>query len=278
MGTRAGVATQPPLSGMENLTPTCQPTGSDVWPWARSSPTGIVRPGYDAPTDPIIFVRTSTVDYHEWLNHVKAAAACRHPIRLEGQIHVRDKAGNRIATFDTATMPDGVIYTPRGDRRAKVCPSCAEVYRRDTYQPACVTASSLRCAAATSTPAEVPSPSARPSSSARTAPSSSARPRPGQPADRHGPYRDPSRPARAPSGLHPRRPGRADLHRSQRRHAAPLQLPACQQLDLHRCVRWPTRLPLPRSPAHRKHSRVPNRRDPLRPHGPGWDTAPRGRR
>ena len=27
-----------------------------------------------------------------------------------------------------------MIYTPCGDRRASVCPSCAETYRADTYQ------------------------------------------------------------------------------------------------------------------------------------------------
>ena len=31
-------------------------------------------------------------------------------------------------------MPDGVIYKPCGNRRAAVCPACAEVYRADTYQ------------------------------------------------------------------------------------------------------------------------------------------------
>jgi hypothetical protein len=31
-------------------------------------------------------------------------------------------------------MPDGVIYKPCGNRRATVCPSCAETYRRDAYQ------------------------------------------------------------------------------------------------------------------------------------------------
>ena len=31
-------------------------------------------------------------------------------------------------------MPDGVIYKPCGNRRAAVCPSCAEVYQPDAYQ------------------------------------------------------------------------------------------------------------------------------------------------
>jgi hypothetical protein len=31
-------------------------------------------------------------------------------------------------------MPDGIIYKACGNRRAAVCPSCAETYRRDAYQ------------------------------------------------------------------------------------------------------------------------------------------------
>jgi hypothetical protein len=38
------------------------------------------------------------------------------------------------APLDTADLPDRVIYTPCGDRRASVCPPCAETYRADTYQ------------------------------------------------------------------------------------------------------------------------------------------------
>ncbi|WP_420865685.1 replication initiator [Actinopolymorpha cephalotaxi] len=34
----------------------------------------------------------------------------------------------------TEDMPDGVIYKACGNRRASVCPSCAEMYRADAYQ------------------------------------------------------------------------------------------------------------------------------------------------
>ena len=36
--------------------------------------------------------------------------------------------------LNTNNAPDGVIYLPCGDRRASVCPPCAETYRADTYQ------------------------------------------------------------------------------------------------------------------------------------------------
>jgi hypothetical protein len=50
-------------------------------------------------------------------------------------VHDVDTAtGEILATLDTGTLPDRVIYTACGDRRASVCPACAETYRRDTYQ------------------------------------------------------------------------------------------------------------------------------------------------
>ncbi|MFC7547167.1 replication initiator [Plantactinospora sp. GCM10030261] len=109
------------------------------WPWATPTPTtrtpaedGWVR-GHDPRTVQSGRARAQDPDYPEWLHHVRAAAACKHPIRLDGQIHVTDADGRRIATVDTDTMPDGAIYTPCGNRRANICPSCAETYRRDTY-------------------------------------------------------------------------------------------------------------------------------------------------
>ena len=38
------------------------------------------------------------------------------------------------ATWTPTTLPDKAIYVPCGDRRASVCPPCAETYRADTYQ------------------------------------------------------------------------------------------------------------------------------------------------
>src|SRR6266550_1684742 len=42
--------------------------------------------------------------------------------------------GQVLRTLDTDTLPDKVLYVPCGDRRASVCPACAETYRADTYQ------------------------------------------------------------------------------------------------------------------------------------------------
>jgi hypothetical protein len=79
--------------------------------------------------------RACTPDYDAWLRHVSAAAGCRHPVRVSGErLTVDTRTGELLSHMDTATMPDGLLYKACGNRRASVCPSCAETYRRDAYQ------------------------------------------------------------------------------------------------------------------------------------------------
>jgi len=78
--------------------------------------------------------RVTRPDYDRWLGHIAAAAGCAHPIRLHGRIHhVEPATGRIVATHATAEMPDETLYVPCSNRRAVVCPSCAETYRADTF-------------------------------------------------------------------------------------------------------------------------------------------------
>jgi hypothetical protein len=79
--------------------------------------------------------RAGRDDYRQWLASIAPAGGCLRPIRLSGRMREVDAAtGEILSTLDTAALPDRVIYTACGDRRASVCPACAETYRRDTYQ------------------------------------------------------------------------------------------------------------------------------------------------
>lgn len=79
--------------------------------------------------------RATSEDYHAWLGHIRAAASCTHPIRLHGELLTTDTTtGQLLNHTTTADMPDGVVYVPCGNRRASVCPACAETYRRDAYE------------------------------------------------------------------------------------------------------------------------------------------------
>ena len=73
-------------------------------------------------------VETGSADFYD------AVSACSHPQRLRGVVKVVDRAtGEAVAVFDSASMPDGVVYVPCGNRRASVCPSCSLVYKRDAW-------------------------------------------------------------------------------------------------------------------------------------------------
>jgi hypothetical protein len=85
--------------------------------------------------DESAFERTTQAAYHAWLDHIRTAAGCTRPVRLTGQLVTLEADTGRLLTQrDTDTMPDGVVYKPCGNRRERVCPSCAEVYRADAFQ------------------------------------------------------------------------------------------------------------------------------------------------
>jgi hypothetical protein len=79
--------------------------------------------------------RVTRDDYKRWLNTVLASGGCVRPVRLRGTVrHVDTTTGEVLYGLDTKDLPDNAIYVPCGDRRASVCPPCAETYRADTYQ------------------------------------------------------------------------------------------------------------------------------------------------
>ncbi|MEU5525399.1 replication initiator [Micromonospora chersina] len=81
------------------------------------------------------FERATRPDYFGWLEHVRAAAGCTRPIRLAGQLLTVDASTGRVLDQrHTDGMPDAAIYTACGNRRATVCPSCAQTYQRDAFQ------------------------------------------------------------------------------------------------------------------------------------------------
>jgi hypothetical protein len=85
--------------------------------------------------DAELLERASRDDYQQWLSTALAAGGCVRPVRLSGTIRDIDPAtGEILRDLDIGNLPDQAIYVPCGDRRASVCPPCAETYRADTYQ------------------------------------------------------------------------------------------------------------------------------------------------
>jgi hypothetical protein len=94
------------------------------------------RPGASVRTlDAELLERATRDDYQHWLATARSADGCVRPIRLRGTLRDIDAAtGEILRNLDTGDLPDKTIYVPCGDRRASVCPPCAETYRADTYQ------------------------------------------------------------------------------------------------------------------------------------------------
>jgi hypothetical protein len=82
-----------------------------------------------------VSARISMPDYAEWERKTRATGACSNPIRMRGGRIVYDaETGEVLNSYHTDDDPLGYLMLPCGNRRAAVCPSCAEVYRYDAYQ------------------------------------------------------------------------------------------------------------------------------------------------
>jgi hypothetical protein len=80
--------------------------------------------------------RAARQDFGRWLAGAVSAGECVRPVRLRPSMFRADpNTGELVPTSaELPDAPDGVVYKPCGDRRASVCPACAERYRRDTWQ------------------------------------------------------------------------------------------------------------------------------------------------
>ena len=73
--------------------------------------------------------RATRDDYDRWLNTALAAGGCVRPVRLRGTVRdVDTTTGEILRGLDTEELPDKAIDVPCGDRRASVCPPCAQTY------------------------------------------------------------------------------------------------------------------------------------------------------
>jgi hypothetical protein len=72
--------------------------------------------------------------YDAFERQVRAVRACRRPVRLSGRaIRIDEGGAHPRITFDTKTMPDGVLLKACGTRRETLCPPCASLYRGDAF-------------------------------------------------------------------------------------------------------------------------------------------------
>ena len=79
--------------------------------------------------------RASSPDYQRWAAQIRRTGGCAQPVHLRGRVDYRDPlTGVLLHRYSTDHEPDGTLRVACKTRRASRCPSCAEVYRADTYQ------------------------------------------------------------------------------------------------------------------------------------------------
>ncbi|MEU8360432.1 replication initiator [Nonomuraea sp. NPDC048882] len=78
--------------------------------------------------------RRSGHDLSRWLEQVHRLGGCVEPVRLTGEtVTLNAASGEILSHYSTGREPHGQLLIRCGNRRASRCPSCAELYRRDTY-------------------------------------------------------------------------------------------------------------------------------------------------
>ncbi|GAA3148201.1 replication initiator [Nonomuraea salmonea] len=78
--------------------------------------------------------RYSSTNLTRWLDQVHRLHGCAEPVRLVGESITLDAASGEVLNhYRTDTEPHGQLLIRCGNRRASRCPSCSELYRRDTY-------------------------------------------------------------------------------------------------------------------------------------------------
>ncbi|GAA1777406.1 replication initiator [Luedemannella helvata] len=120
---------------VSTLTVAPEANASGAAPAAEPDPLGLSLLARSSDLRRQAIARAIRDDFPDWLENVKGAATCTSPIRLAGTMTTVEAAtGRLLSSVDTATMPDGVLYKPCGNRRETVCPSCSKVYQRDAYE------------------------------------------------------------------------------------------------------------------------------------------------
>ncbi|MFJ4969327.1 replication initiator [Streptomyces sp. NPDC088755] len=93
--------------------------------------TTIPRPEPAAPALPTF---TGYRDLLGVIRQMSSLGGCAQPIRLEGQrTEINAFTGEILRELKSKELPAGHLLVRCGNRRTTRCPSCAELYRQDTY-------------------------------------------------------------------------------------------------------------------------------------------------
>lgn len=97
------------------------------------TPSATPALGVGAVAEHDLLHRITRRDFGSWMAHVAPASACSYPIRLRLDADWHSSARSAESYRVSDEVPDGVFYVACKNRRANVCPACAETYRADTF-------------------------------------------------------------------------------------------------------------------------------------------------
>ena len=101
---------------------------------AHDWPSLLSGEGWSAALRAEIGSRLSRPDLGRWLSQVRGVRQCSRPVRLVGGSDTIDPTtGEVLASYTSASEPDGITYIRCGNRRASVCPSCSREYKGDVW-------------------------------------------------------------------------------------------------------------------------------------------------
>ncbi|GHH68794.1 replication initiation protein [Streptomyces sulfonofaciens] len=78
--------------------------------------------------------RASAGDFGAWYRSIVRLGGCTNPVHLVGNASLVDATTGEVLHSFATDERGGRLLTACGNRRATVCPTCAALYRADTYQ------------------------------------------------------------------------------------------------------------------------------------------------
>ncbi|WP_326798581.1 replication initiation protein [Streptomyces sp. NBC_01808] len=81
-----------------------------------------------------LVARASEPGFEAWRRNIVRLGGCTNPVHLVGNATVVDTGTGEALLSYAPEVDGGRILIACGNRRATVCPACAQIYRADTYQ------------------------------------------------------------------------------------------------------------------------------------------------
>ncbi|QHY95732.1 hypothetical protein SSPS47_11440 [Streptomyces sp. S4.7] len=91
------------------------------------------RPPFLSETERDLIRLANEPGFTRWIEQIKTAGGCAHPIYLSGRTTTADTSGNLLRHYDTASEPGGRLAVRCRNRRESRCQPCSYTHSGDTF-------------------------------------------------------------------------------------------------------------------------------------------------